>query len=334
MDPERNRGRQEIHLGDLLRAFARLRCDTPEQIKSLAWCLGFAVDETAKPEALAEIYATHRYPDQSAAKAEQRGSTRKFQVSPQPEPRVDLPDFEVPSSLEEVGIRTPPAPAQTEIPESDYPILDRNTGIPALARAALFTENTSRGLFSAALGTLRPGHEIDLACLIKSLVCAKALYRMPRLSSATLALGCQLLLDYRSSMVPYFEDLASLPDEIAQVTPRDKIETFRFEGDPSAVRQWTKDFERHAWNPDKRPVLVATDFGIQGRGGHAETPAEWPPFIERCRKNGSPLLVLIPWPKDRWPVGLGSYPELIHWSPDTAAAMIRHKIGPGHKIPR
>ncbi|MCI0667913.1 MAG: hypothetical protein L0Y38_08645 [Methylococcaceae bacterium] len=313
---------------------AELRCESPEQFKAVARCLGFAIEETAKLEAQTEIYDTHRYPDRSSVKTEQPRPPRSFQTPPQPEPPVKLPDFEVPGALEELGIRAPPTSGHLQAPDGAYEILDRNAGNQALARSTLFTENTSRGLFSAALATLRPGHEIDLSRLFEFMVRGKALPRLPRLPSATLALGCQLLLDYRSSMVPFYEDLASLVAQIAQITPADKIETFVFEGDPSAAQRWTADFEPLAWNPDKRPILTATDFGIQGRGGRAEKPAQWMPFIDRCREKGSPLLILIPWPRERWPVGLGSYPELIHWSPYTTAGMIRRKIGLGHNIPQ
>lgn len=328
-----NRRREEIHLGDLARALAKLRCDSPEQIKSVASCLGFAIESVPETGPQTEIYDTHLYPDRSRSNTEQPAPMR-YQAPPQPEAPVNLPDFKVPSALQPSPVRTPPAAEPLEALGDEFELLDRNSGVPALARSTLFTENTSRGIFSAALATLRPGNEIDLSGLIEALVTHRALPRLPCLPSATLALGCQLLLDHRSSMVPFYEDLASLPEQIAQITPREHVEIFSFEGDPNRARRWTVDFEALVWCPDKRPVVVATDFGIQGRGGRVEKPAEWSSFIERCRSDGSPLLILIPWPRERWPVGLGSYPELIHWSPHTTAAMIRRKIGLGHRIAR
>ena len=77
---------------------------------------------------------------------------------------------------------------------------------------------------------------------------------------------------------------------------------------------------------------MATDLGIQGRGEAITADPGWHGFIARCKDNGSPLLILIPWPSERWPTDLGGYPELIHWSPYTTAAMIKQMIGLGGKI--
>ena len=91
------------------------------------------------------------------------------------------------------------------------------------------------------------------------------------------------------------------------------------------------------------PDLIAIDGGSTdsgpsylGRGvskyARSSTKIEWAGLIHAAREAGCPLVILSPWPEHCWPAHIGDYPELMHWSPQTSAAMIRSQIGEGHCV--
>jgi hypothetical protein len=210
---------------------------------------------------------------------------------------------------------------------------------PPLARETLFPERTNRHLLSAALAMRREGHEIDLPRLIESLGGGAPLGRLPRRAEATLELGCQALLDYSASMTPFWEDLNALMAQMTAVIGADQTRVYSFATRPDEAWRWTAGGQREAWRPDGRPVLAATDLGIVGRPAHARPDPRWPAFAAACAQAGSPLVILIPWPRAYWPrvcwpAGSAGRPILVHWSPHTSAAMIRRHIGPGHRLRR
>lgn len=329
-DPLLKRG--EIHLGDLVRALAELKCKTLEQTNAIASCLGFVIEE-APVKPTPEIYDRNRYSLKTRSQPTKSEPPTRFSVPPEPEPPVHLPDNKVPGQLQALQPKTPPAVHDPEDwLDDNYEILVTERPPPAVMRTPLFSENTSRGIFSSALATQRIGDEIDVHRLIKVLVRGKSIRDIPRYPISTLNRGCQVLLDYRHSMVPFWEDLTSLIGQISEVLMPDTIEIFNFDGNPLKARRWTPNQQFEPWRPHKRPILVATDFGIQGRGKAAVADRVWREFIARCVDNGSPLLILIPWSRERWPTNLGGYPELIHWSPYTTAAMVKRTIGLGSTI--
>ena len=75
------------------------------------------------------------------------------------------------------------------------------------------------------------------------------------------------------------------------------------------------------------PVLAATDLGIQGRAGSAAPDPDWTRLADACLAAGSPLLILIPWPEERWPRAFPGGVALIHWGPRTTAGMMRRHRG-------
>jgi hypothetical protein len=173
----------------------------------------------------------------------------------------------------------------------------------------------------AALATHRPGSDIDLPRLVASVCRRVPLRRLPRRQEITLAEGCQLLLDYSGTMVPFWEDLAALGDQVREVAGTQATRVYTFDTRPTQARHWTAAGDPEPWEPDGRPVLAATDLGIQGRG-QAEPSADWPEAAARCLATGGPLILLIPWPEGRWPRAFPANATLIHWGPRTSAGMV------------
>jgi len=320
--------RGEIHLGDLARALATLQWRNDAEARAIAACLGFGLHAApATPRPPSEIYDRQRYSAREPA-APQPPPRRIF-VPPAPEPPPALPAEPLPSLLQALAERAPAAPDDRAwLDEEDAFFSDQPE--PVVARRTLLPERTHRHIVSAALATLRTGQEIDIPKIIRAVCRREVIAHLPHRPEATLERGCQLLLDYSATMVPFWEDLNDLIGQVQEVVGPASTQIYSFDTSPAEAVRWTETGEREAWQPDGRPVLAATDFGIQGKSGRAELHPAWPDFVEGCAQAGTPLVVLIPWPEPRWPVNIGGYPHLVHWSPHTSAAMVKRKIGLGH----
>ncbi len=319
-----------IHLGDLARALATLQWRNDEQARAIAACLGFGLESAPAPRPPKEIYDRQRY--RKPAEASPRPPTRRpVYVPPAPTRPPDLPLNQLASRLQPLEERTPAAPDENAWLEEEDELFAEQTET-LVARESLFPERTSRHIVSAALATLRSGREIDIPRLVAAICRRSVIADLPRPMEPTLELGCHLLLDYSAAMAPFWEDLNALIGQVTDVVGPAGTRVFSFDSEPTRALCWTPLGEREPWRADWRPVLVATDFGIQGRAGRARLTPDWHAMVERCAQDGSPLVILIPWPEDRWPADIGGYPELVHWSPYTTAAMIKGRIGQGRRI--
>lgn len=322
-----------IHLGDLLRALETLPWQNEEQAAAIIRSLGFIVEAPRQKKKNVRIVSndSRLSPDPEPEK-KQPVSKPNFAVPPQPQPPAELPAGILKSELELL-----PQQATTEssspdwlTPPDDAQITEKP--LPKVHRQPLIADNTSRGILTAALVTQREGDAIDIHGLIDRIVTGHIPQRLPRLPAGTLERGCQLLLHYSDDSVPYWEDMNVLLQQAQQVIGATRINLYEFTDEPLEARCWNPADNFSTWQPKKGvPVLVATDIGLGGGNSTAQIKNSWRPFIQRCETAGSPLILLIPWRRKYWPEQqLGPYPYLIHWSPHTTAAMVRHRIGEGH----
>jgi len=332
MDTEPERG--DIHLGDLIRALDKLPWQGPEQAEAIAACLGFGLRPHRTPTASDQpqrIGGT-RTPiqNQDPLPATQPASSAPA-FPPRPPRPVPLPEGLLPCALTPCERRAPPDPGPPDwLAEAAarFPARER---LSVLARATLLPERTARHVLSAALATERAGAELDLPHLIDAICRRQPLRSLPRRPEATVAAGCQLLLDYSPSMVPFWEDLNGLAEQVRDVVGEQATRVYAFDTHPSQARHWTPNGDAEGWRPDGRPVLAATDLGIQGRAPPAPSP-DWPHVAADCARVGSPLMLLIPWPEDRWPRSFPANTTLIQWGPDTSAGRVRRQA-PGVRRP-
>ncbi len=323
-------GRGEIHLGDLARALKTLKWQDDKEAKTIAACLGFGLHDTpSTPRPPSEIYDRLRYLAQ-----EPRASTpppRRIFVPPAPEPPPALPANPLPSRLQALTERAPAAPSDNTWLDEEDAMYSRQEQT-AVARRSLLPERTHRHVISAALATLRTGQDIDISKLLRAVCRREVIAELPRRPEATLERGCQLLLDYSTTMTPFWEDLNDLIAQVQDVVGPANTQIYSFDTAPTEAVRWLENGEREKWRPDGRPLLIASDHGIQGKTGRAELHPDWSGFVASCAQAGAPLVVLIPWPESRWPRDIGGYPHLVHWSPHTSATMVKGKIGLGHPV--
>lgn len=328
--------RGEIHLGDLLLALKKLPWKDDAQAAAIARSLGFSLEELISKEITPNaIFDNSRFPEHQKTVSPSQNQPPGISVPPPPKPTVELPSMPFDSPLKPLEARAAPQIAETPawLNENNTTLNRDETPPVPLHRESLFSDNTNRGILSAALATRRPGYQIDIFRLIYHFVTGKIPRTLPRLMSNTLERGCQLLLHYSDDMVPYWEDLAALATQIKNVMGQDRVDLYEFKGLPDSANTWVPPKTFKQWQPVSGiPVLVATDLGIDGSKGENNIAEEWLPFIHKCESAGAPLLLLIPWQRQYWPENLGDYPFLIHWNPHTSAAMIRRLIGPGHGV--
>lgn len=316
--------RGEIHLGDLARALATLQCHNDAQVRAIAACLGFglAAPRTRPP---VEVYNPSAQPRLPSAERQWEQPPR-VPIPPMPAPPPTLPKDLLESRLQPLPDLAPAA-LDPDWLDGDPTLLDESDALPC-AREPLFPERTSRHIISAALGTLRAGDAIDVPRLTAALARREPLRDLPRRLEPTLERGCQLLLDYSATMVPFWDDLTALIGQVGAVVGSAETQVFSFDARPTDALRWWPEGRSDAWSPAGRPVLAASDLGIQHRGGQAVPDPGWNALGKRCAAAGVPLLILIPWPKRHWPRALAGPPELIHWSPATSAGLIRRRLHP------
>ncbi len=329
----------EIHLAELIAALTRLRYDDPAHAEAIAACLGFggaAPDMTLRLNDTPTIY-DHRRP-LPLPRAEQITTPRGpgLATPPVSRPQEALPSETVESQL----LRLDPQDATEAIAkpawlDSGYQRVDPETGV-APARDGLFPARTARGVLTAALASRRLENEIDVPQLVRCVVQQRLPPQLPRLLSPTLSSGCQLLLDFGDSMLPWWEDLRQLARQVSAVLGEERVRLFDFTEAPGDARRWRPDTEKlEGWQPEPgRPVLVATDFGIRGDAMPSVSGTAWEAFVTRCAAAQCTLLILVPWSRSFWPKDLGPYPQLIHWHPSTSATMLRRQRGISHRSAR
>lgn len=323
----------DIHLGDLIRALSDLPWRNDEQAWKIAAALGFSQQnpqqhKVQQNRAMPDACVTNRIRERRIPPAAKKGVS----TPPAPAPRIALPDGALPGTLSRLDDLSPPVD-EIQQPDPNFERFDaREYG--AIDSPSLFLDNTSRGLLTALLQTVRESRRIDLAKLIRQSGKGVLPRRFSYQETGTLEHGCQLLLDYSDSMVPWWDDLETLGNQLEKTLGRELVSRYRFTDDPLQAEYWTDDDNPEHWRPrSETPNLVATDFGLPNRHSAYRLQRRWQPFINDCEKAQCPLIFLVPWEYDDWLRGnLGGYPYLFRWSPATGASRIRSLIGIGHRV--
>lgn len=321
--------RGEIQLADLIRALDALAPVDDAQRDAIAASLGFGLDATYRePERPTPAAFDRSRRPLPAQGTQQRHLPAPVRAPPPPPTRVSLPDTVLGATIER-GPKSPPEAATLAFLDEDGRAMP--PPVAALPREELFPPTAARATLAAMLRIRREGDAPDASALIRKVIRGLPPRRLPRLPAATLAHGCQLLLDYGEDMTPWFDDLDGLGRRLADVVGESALAVFAFDDDPRSATTWIDD-DRRQWTAERgRPVLVATGFSIRGHKPPREAGMGWNAFVAACRAAGCPLVLLTPWPRTCWPDWLGRYPSIVHWNPATTAAMVRRLFGIGHE---
>lgn len=332
--------RGAIAPGDLAAAFAELAPKNAATRRAIAESLG--IGWTALHDEAEEV----RTPDlpEAAGPAEDDtpppGAGARSSSAPEP---VDLSSRELSPVVrsrmtrKRAAVRRPP-PWLERVEPLERPEEAADDGTEAID--PLLSPNRSRGILSLALATERPVGELDLATIVHRIARGDALAEIPRLPVETLARGVQLLLDVSDAMLPFLEDVDQIEHRVRALAGDDRLAVLRFAGCPTRGAGQGPEFAwRRDWGAIRPPargmgVLCVSDLGI-GRPVSGDAPAtasEWLEYHARLRSEACPLLVLNPYPPERWPPRLSGRLPILHWARTTTAAAAAKAVRGGGNV--
>lgn len=325
--------RPEIGLGDLLRAVGEIQPRDPAELDRIARCLGFEAGLYAleTPDYRPIPGAWNKTVRRPASRRPEPGLSPEPSgppLHPAPEPPPDPPETILPLHISALP---PEPPREVLLPAEiqSQPGLALDASRPPVPRQPLFPHRTARGLLGAAVMRTVMGVDPDVPRWVRALVQGRNLRELPRQSRRSARAGCQLLLDFSETLVPWWDDLRALMDQFHALLGEASCPVFEFAGDPNEALRWTEAGDEQRWQPvPQQPVVVATDFGqirIPG-GGPRPGLSVWRDFAALCRRRQAPLIALTPLRRERCPKALGHLMMLIHWNPATRAADIQRLI--------
>lgn len=334
----------EIGLADLLNALHKLPWQNETQQKAIFHALGFSwqeIDPLSPQQPRPNASAGFNSYQKKQASTPSKDINKRAAEPPKPSPKIELPNTLRQSQLTTIEPDTDTDTALSQItkpswlvsPPEQKPLTYLSHPEYKLPRATLFPALTQRGVIAAAISVQKLGKTIDLPALIVNLVKGHVPKKLPYHKTKSLEDGCRLLLDYSDSMTPFWEDLFSLIQQFENLLNNERLTCYQFEDDPNASECIRANSHQETWySKPKRPIVVATDFGITGQKKRNTLSPAWRKFIKACKNQHIPLVILIPWPPEFWPCDLDQYPLLISWSQNTTAAMVSRLVGKGHEL--
>jgi hypothetical protein len=204
---------------------------------------------------------------------------------------------------------------------------------PRMALEPLFPIRTSRAILSGALATPSKSGPLHLSRVIDLLSQAKVIQELPYLPIPTLAHGVQLLIDSAEALQPFAMDQAELRTALLGVVGRDRTQVLYFEGSPLwGISSGSKESWTNYKTPTPgTPVVALTDLGI-GRPPYVAGLAgisDWREFAQTLRRASCPLVALVPYPPQRWPMSLSKLMTILQWDRTTTVAVVRRTVTAG-----
>ena len=177
----------------------------------------------------------------------------------------------------------------------------RHLAAPA-RRAPLFDPRWTRELLASLLATEAADGRLDEAAAIALIAAGRPLDPFPQLTRRSLRRGAQVLVDVGEGMEPFVDDAGSWSSGSSGSRARPTSVRTRL---GRAMRGLAPDLDAYEPPSPLTPVLAVTDAGIGGPSPRIERSraTEWLALAERLAERGSPLILIVPYRRDRWPDG-------------------------------
>jgi hypothetical protein len=317
MEPRR---RPELSLGDVVRVLRTLRLP-PEALPDVAAMLGVATARSPVAKAAGEVPAAPTQPARAISTAVAPPRQRR---SPGPAPApTPVPE------REEEGTRPAelivhPTPSSALAPPRRFRPLEELVGPPPEAAPPpedLLAAALQRAILGALASSERNDGELDVEALVERIAAGESVARLPQRPVLTTRLGVRLLADVGGGMVPFSRDVERLAAQVERIAGADGFERLDFDGTPlgdygvgrGPMWDWRPYAEQDPLLPG-RPVLALTDIGIGGhRARRGETARSWLEFAAGVATAGGRLVLLVPYPRARWPAALQRSIAIAHW---------------------
>ena len=291
----------------MLRALSATRRD---QWDTVARILGFvpAADD-AEPALLAVTPAggrTSPSPSTSAAAA-RRGPTGPDET--------ELPPRRV-SSTETIP---DDSPRWLSIPTLPRPGSPTETAVAAPRHEPLLPPRQAPAMLATLCSTHRFTGRVNVRMAVDLMARRQPMRRLPRHARPTLARGVRVSADAGEGLKAFVQDREQLVATLKLLMGEALVEEGWFLDDPLGEAY-----------PPKAPapgtaVLLLTDLGIGGGGARRRWPRaeDLRTLSRQLAVQGSPLLALVPYPPDKWPLGLDRSIGLVFWDRRTTVSEVR-----------
>jgi hypothetical protein len=209
-----------------------------------------------------------------------------------------------PSATEAPPIQRAWAEAEPLEPFSE----ERHTAA-ALRYEPLFDPRWTASLLASAAAGVKLDGAIDEHRIVAWISHGRPVTSVPRLPRATTSTGVRLLIDMGEGMEPFRRDVRALAARLRRIAGRTAVKVARFQGAPSA-----------AFVEPGVPALVLSDLGCSGM--RSPPLDSWRGFARALAAQGSPAFVFVPFPRERWPRGLGRHLTVVEWDRRSTAASV------------
>lgn len=200
-----------------------------------------------------------------------------------------------------------------------------HTGRPPLRQPLLAPRSTS-AIVQAAVSRWESDGDVDIPRAVARLARGLPLSSLPRRPAPTLRFGVQVLVDRGLGMQPFHRDQDELVARIRKTVGQDTTEVRYFEDSPL---NGTGPADHWAWHPYTLPpsgtrVLVLTDLGLGGPPRPQQAGRQgWERFFDRLTRAHCAPVVLLPYPRRRWPSWAEDCARLVPWDRGTTVGWVR-----------
>lgn len=191
---------------------------------------------------------------------------------------------------------------------------------------SLFKSTWSREVLAAIVAEQALVGEVDIEQLVRIVAKGAAIETIPQLSVRTLSKGVQLLIDNGVAMEPFRRDQMHLVGPLKAVVGASRVEEVYFSDCPTrgCFESQGVGTIPYALPGPGTPVLVLSDLGIGGPAlhGHRSSVLEWIKLARQLENQGSSLIALVPYPKQRWDKRLTRSIIHVPWDRSTSLSRV------------
>jgi hypothetical protein len=303
-----------VFLGDLVRALKETGDSRGENWSAIAAMLGFQFGETRAS-----------VPAPGGAQPQE---TNRQTVGPGAQ-RQPPAETSAPSTNEDIGelvefdLERSTSPPESFVLDSAVP--ESPASAPPPPRP-LLDPLWQRGILIESAGTLDAGGDVAIFEAVDLFARGAPLLDLPALKIRGVSKGCQVLVDAGLGMQPFANDTGQIVGALRRAVGSEHTRVLTFIDCPTTGVMTESFGDTHYTPPDNGAMVLAlTDICSGGpRSAFREAePEDWLAVAKQIRDAGSDLLILNPYPPDRWPARVRDRIAVVHWDSSTRAVDVR-----------
>jgi len=300
-----------VFLGDLVRALQRTGDPRGENWSAIAAMLRFEFG------VVRTVIPVPPQPPEIKRQQDLRG-----------EPRRPSAETSAPSTTEDIGelmefdLERSTSPPEALVLDSVAPQRPASAPSPRPLLDPLW----QRGILIESAGTLEAAGDVAILEAVDLFARGAPLLDLPSLKIRGVSKGCQVLVDGGLGMQPFTNDTRQIVGAIRKAVGSEHTRVLTFIDCPTTGVMTETFGDMHYTPPDNGAMVLAlTDICSGGpRSAIREAePEDWLTVAKRIRDAGSDLLILNPYPPDRWPAQVRDRVAVLHWDTSTKAVDVR-----------